>query len=168
MITFMGQLLLASWSLTPKGYAQCNGQLMSIAANQPLFSLLGTMYGGDGMRTFALPNLQGRTPVGTNQPPQQGTAGGFETITLSPNELPPGSHTHQLMGTTTAASGPNPSMNSFATTTGSATLYAPAASLVPLVAGSISQAGGQGHENRQPFLVLNWLIALTGIFPQRQ
>lgn len=163
---YIGQLLLASWNFTPRGFAQCNGQLLNISGNQPLFSLLGTKYGGSGSQ-FALPNLQGRTPVSFNQQYKQGLAGGSETIALNPSQFPVSSHTHQLQGTTTAASSPIPSGNAFAATTGGATLYAPAANLVPLNGGSISTTGGQPHENRQPYLVLNWLIALTGIYPER-
>lgn len=163
---FMGQLLLASWNNTPRGFAQCNGQLLNISGYQLLYSLLGTQFGGNGSSNFALPNLQGRTPIGFIQQSQLGVSGGFETIALNSNQIP-GSHTHQLQGTATAASGVNPGGSAFATTAGNATLYAPAANLVPLNAASISTTGGQPHENRQPYLVLNWLIALTGIYPTR-
>jgi microcystin-dependent protein len=164
---FIGQLLLTSWGFAPRGiYAQCNGQLMSIRSNQPLFALLGVAYGGDGINTFALPNLQGRTAIGMTSPSQRGQIGGAESHTLTSSEVP-GSHTHQLLGSSAGPGSANPAGNAFATTTGSATLYGAAGSPAILSGGSISSVGGQGHENRQPFLVMNWSIALQGIYPSR-
>jgi microcystin-dependent protein len=163
MTPFLGQLMLASWNYTTQGWAQCNGQLMPIAQNQALFALLGTTYGGDGRVTFALPNLQGRTPVGFGNGINLGQAGGEEYHTLLASEVPLHGHTLQ------AASGANstkPGGNLVAG--GGATLFTGAANLGAMSAGTIGNTGGsQPHENRQPYLVMNWCIALQGIFPSQ-
>jgi|SRR5580658_4557246 microcystin-dependent protein len=165
-IPFIGQLLLASWNYAPKGYATCNGQLLPISQNQALFAVLGTTYGGDGIRTFGLPNLQGRTPVGYGAGVVIGQTAGQDAHTLLAAEVP--SHTHALQATTTSASIISPGGNLLAATAGAATLYTGASGLAPMNAATISNAGGsQPHENRQPFLVMNWCIALTGIFPSQ-
>jgi microcystin-dependent protein len=166
MEPFIGQLLLAAWDYAPNGYAQCNGQALSINTYNQLYRVLGTAYGGDGRSNFKLPDLRGRTPIGTSNPTQVGQAGGAETHTLTPAEVP-GSHTHALQGTAAAAGSFNPAGNAFATTTGSATLYGAAGNPAVLNGATISTIGGQPHENRQPFLVLNWCIALSGIYPER-
>ena len=165
---FLGQLMLVSFNFAPKGFAMCNGQLLPINQDQALFSLLGTTYGGNGVQTFGLPNLQGRTPIGyaSNGSVALGQVSGEESHTLLLNEVP--SHTHQLQGTTTAASTPNPVGNVFGTTAGNLLSYAGASGLQAMNQASIGNNGGsQPHENRQPFLVMNWCIALQGIFPSR-
>jgi len=159
---YMGQLMLASFNFAPRGYAQCNGQLMPINQNQALFSLLGTNFGGNGVNSFGLPNLQGRTPIGAGQSIALGQVGGEETHTLSPAEVP--SHTHQIFAGG-LASGVSPSN---ALLGSGAPIFTPASSLVAMHTGTLPQFGGsQGHENRQPYLVLNWCISLQGIFPPR-
>jgi len=163
---FLAQLMLASFNFAPKGFATCNGQLLAINSNQALFSLLGTTYGGDGRTTFGLPNLQGRTPVGQGSGIVLGQTAGQETHTLIQGEVP--QHFHQLTGSGAAASSGNPSGSIFASTSGNTTPYASASGLVPLNPQSISTYGGsQPHENRQPYLVMTWCIALQGIFPSR-
>ena len=164
---FLGQLMLASWNFANKGFALCNGQLLPINQNQALFSLFGTTYGGDGRVNFGLPNLQGRTPMSFGNGFNLGQVDGEEFHTLVANEVP--THTHTLQGTTTAASAAKPPTgNLLAATSGAATLYAGASSLQPMNAATISFVGGsQPHENRQPFLVMNWLVALQGIFPSQ-
>jgi microcystin-dependent protein len=158
---YFGELMLASFNFAPKGYALCNGQILQINANQALFSLLGTTYGGDGRVNFGLPNLQGRTPIGFNGPFPLGARGGEDFHTLVAAEVPP--HTHQLQG---SGAGPSSASALFATTAATPKLYTGPSNLVPMNAATIPIAGGgQSHENRQPFLVMNWCIALTGIFP---
>jgi microcystin-dependent protein len=164
---FIGQLLLASFNFAPRGYQQCNGQALPISSNQALFSLLGTYFGGNGVTTFQLPNLQGRTPVGFGDGIERGQVGGEDFHTLTTQEVPP--HIHSLQGTTSAATSPTPDGNVFGTTTGNVTFYAAQPGIiVTMNPATISSAGGsQPHENRQPFLVMTWCIAISGIFPTR-
>jgi len=163
MTPFLGQLMLASWNYTTTGWAMCNGQLMAINQYQALFALLGTTYGGDGRVNFALPNLQGRTPVGFGSNIQLGQVGGEDFHTLSAGEVP--GHTHPLQ----AASGANLTKPGGALVAGGgATLFTGAANLGAMNVLTIANSGGgQPHENRQPFLVMNWCIALQGIFPSQ-
>jgi microcystin-dependent protein len=164
---FVGQLMLASFNFAPKGYTTCNGQTLAINANNALFSLLGTTYGGNGVSTFQLPNLQGRTPVGFSTGIVLGEVGGQDAVTLLPAQLP--LHQHTLSGTTSGATVPGAVGNIFGVTTGNLTLYAAqSGSVVTMNSSTISSQGGsQPHENRQPFLVMTWCIALVGIFPSR-
>ena len=161
---FLGQILMTSFNFAPKGYAACNGQTLSINQNTALFSLLGTFYGGNGTQTFALPNLQGATPLHMGGSFTIGQVGGEATHTLIQGEMP--SHTHQLLGdpaaaTTTAASG-----NVWASSTASP--FSSTAANTGMNATAIGIAGGsQAHDNFQPFLVINFVIALQGIFPSR-
>jgi microcystin-dependent protein len=161
MTPYLGQLMLASWSYTTKGWAMCNGQLLPINQNQALFALLGTTYGGNGIQNFALPNLQGRTPIGFGNGTVLGQVGGEEFHTLLPSEVP--IHTHALM----AGPGANLTKPGAALVAGGgASLFTGAANLVPLNAATLGNTGGSlPHENRQPYLVMNWCIALSGIFP---
>lgn len=158
---FLGEVRLMSFGFAPKGWALCNGQLLPINQNQALFSLLGTTYGGNGQTTFALPNLQGRTPTHMN-PDALGAAQGEENHLLTQGEIP--GHTHQLSGTSAAATTLVPAANVLATATN---LYGnpPATTLLP---GTLLPAGGsQPHTNMQPYLVINFCIALQGIFPSQ-
>jgi microcystin-dependent protein len=164
---YVAQLLLGSWNIVPKGYAQCNGQILQINANQALFALLGTTFGGNGVQTFALPNLQGRTPVGVGSNGGNTTAwgqiGGEETHTLIAAEVPQHNHALNVVG------GANSTLsNGNMLASGGANVYTAPANLGAMIAGTLSTVGSsQAHENRQPYLVMNWLIALTGIFPSR-
>jgi microcystin-dependent protein len=161
---YLGQLLLASFNYAPKGYALCNGQIMAINQNAALFSLLGTTYGGNGIQTFALPNLQGRTPVGVGNGINYGEISGEDSHTLLSSEVPV--HTHQLQAASTGANGAKPEGEILAG--GGANFFTGAANLVAMNAATLSNVGGsQSHENRQPFLVMTWCIALSGIFPTR-
>jgi microcystin-dependent protein len=164
---FLGEIRLMAFNYAPKGWAQCNGQLLPINQNQALFSLLGTMYGGNGQTTFALPNFQGRVPmhVGSNT---QGQAFGESVHTVTSNEMP--QHTHFVSASGTQGNQPNvanpPTNNVLARTTDN--VYQTAQNLTPLNAGSVTNVGGsQAHENKQPYLVLNFCVALQGIFPSR-
>ena len=160
---FLGQLMLVSFNFAPKGWALSNGQTLAINQNTALFSLLGTFYGGNGVQTFALPNLQGRTPLSFGNTYVIGQTGGEESHTLITNEVP--SHTHTI----SAAGGANLAKPVGALLAGGGVAaYTGAASLVALNGATLASAGGsQPHENRQPFLVMNWVIALQGIFPSR-
>jgi len=162
---YLGQLMLASFAFAPKGFALCNGQLLPINQDQALFSLLGTTYGGNGTTTFALPNLQGRTPVGFGNGFSQGQVGGEESHALLQSEVP--LHTHQLHGTSSPSNSASPASNVFAAPA-AITPYGTTSGAVAMNGGSISSyGGGQPHENRQPYLTMNWVIALEGIFPSR-
>lgn len=162
---FLAEIRMVSFAFAPRGWALCNGQLLPINQNQALFALLGTTYGGNGQTSFALPNLQGRTPVHDGGGLVLGTTGGQQAVTLSPAELP--AHAHALAATADVASSTAP--------TGAvpakkprfgADVYATAANQTPLAPGSLaSVGGGQAHSNMQPFLTLNFVIALQGIFP---
>lgn len=162
---FLGQILPAAFAFAPKGFAQCNGQMLAIAQNQALFSLLGTQYGGDGRVTFGLPDLRGRTPIGFNDTYPIGAAGGAETVTLTSQNLP--THVHQLSGTAATDTTRNPNGGLLGTAT--TNLYAPTGGPQVLLApGSVASTGGtHPHENMQPYSVINYCIALTGIFPSR-
>lgn len=171
---FIGQIMLAGFGFQPKSYALCNGQLVPITQNQALFSLLGATYGGNGATTFALPNLQGCTPVGFGPsadsqwqptPYQIGEMGGTETVTLSSAQIP--SHLHAGQGTSAAGAVQNPTNRVFASN--SNPLYAPAgAAEVMLSPTTVASAGGgQAHGNMQPCLAINFCIALAGEYPSR-
>jgi microcystin-dependent protein len=163
---FLAEVKIISWNFPPKGWAFCNGQLMAINQNQALFSVLQTNYGGNGQTNFALPNLQGRVPIHTGGQigAVPGSFGGEESHTLSPSEMP--SHVHTLQGVSAAGTVELPSGN-FLAQSGSQP-YHSATSPAAMDPSSISNFGGsQPHENRQPFLVLNFVISLSGIFPSR-
>jgi microcystin-dependent protein len=162
---YLGQLLLASFNFAPRGYAQCNGQVMSIQQNAALFSLLGTFYGGNGIQTFALPNLQGRTALGTGDGFTIGQIGGEVQHTLTAQEVP--LHTHQVFGTGTNANVASPKGALLALAQG-VSPYVAAGAQTNLNNATLTQFGGsQPHPNQQPFLVLNWCISLSGIFPSQ-
>jgi microcystin-dependent protein len=158
---FLGQLMIVPYNFAPKGWAFCNGQLLPINQNQALFSLLGTVYGGNGTTNFALPDLRGRVAVHNADGHHLGQRAGAATHTLSIQELP--THIHFLNGQSAAATTPVPTGNVLAA---AANLYGDASNLVALHPQSITNVGGsQPHENRQPYLTLNFVISLVGIFP---
>lgn len=166
---FLGQIGLFSFTFPPKGWAFCNGQILSIAQNQALFSLLGTTYGGDGITTFALPNLQGRTPISAGQGPglspyALGQTGGETAHVLTTAEIAAHTHGAATASDTTQLSpqahywAPNADFNATYSTTTSGTL----------AVGAVGLAGNnQPHENMQPYLALNFCIALVGVYPSR-
>ena len=158
---FLAEVKIISWNFAPRGWALCNGQLLPINQNQALFSLLGTTYGGDGQTTFGLPNLQGRTPVHVGQGIVQGQVAGGASHTLTTQEL--SAHSHTPTANSALASVGSP-VNNFWSGTGS---YAPAANGAMNSAGILPIGGSQPHENWSPYLVLNFIIALQGIYPSR-
>jgi microcystin-dependent protein len=160
---FLGELKIVSFNYPPRGWALCNGQLLPINQNQALFSLLGTMYGGNGQTTFALPDLRGRVPIHLGPSFTQGQNGGEAAHTLTLQEMP--THTHPAQATTSNADAAIPTGNLLGAANN---LYTPAGNLTALDPTSISAAGSsQPHANEQPYLTLTICIALVGIFPAR-
>jgi microcystin-dependent protein len=164
---FLSEIRIMSFGFPPKGWATCDGQLLPINQNQALFSLLGTTYGGDGRVNFGLPNLQGRAPIHMGSSHTLGERGGEQAHTLSISEI--STHTHTAQATTATATTNNPTTALMLAKTTAAALYASAASnLVAMAANELGSVGGsQAHLNMQPFLVLNFSIALQGIFPSQ-
>jgi microcystin-dependent protein len=165
---FLAEIRITSFNFAPKGWALCNGQLLPINQNQALFSLLGTTYGGDGRVNFALPNLRGRTPVHMGAGLTLGEQGGAEAVTLLSASFP--SHTHELRATAEVASSTEPAGRVLAKKPrfGADVYAAPPGAPTALAATSLTNAGGsQPHTNLQPFLTLNFVIALQGIFPSQ-
>jgi microcystin-dependent protein len=176
---YVGEIRMTSFNFAPKGWLLCNGQILSIASNQALFSLLGTFYGGNGTQTFALPNLQGRVPVNMGQgnglsPYVIGQLGGTETVTLLNNNMP--IHNHLIAASTNFGTSDAPSGNILAQTN-AGTASAPSAGQLDFVTGSGNttmepatfgqQGGNQSHPNIQPYLVVSFMIATVGIYPSR-
>jgi len=159
---FLAEIRLFPFSFAPRGWAQCNGQLLPINQNQALFSLLGTTYGGNGQTTFALPNLQGRLPVHVGGGITLGQSGGAASHALTQGEMP--QHTHPAVGSSTLADQGVPTGNLWGT--GNAA-YHPAANTTMNAACISNTGGGQAHENWSPYLTINFCIALQGIFPSR-
>jgi len=168
---FLGQLILVAFNFAPRGFAMCNGQILSISQNTALFALIGTFYGGDGMTTFALPNLQGRVPIH-----QGALAGGsvydlaetlgVESVTLTVGQMP--AHSHSVNASASKGNKASPIGSYPASDAAGVTAEYNGTPTGVMNAGMIATVGGsQPHENRQPSLVMNWVIALQGIFPSR-
>jgi microcystin-dependent protein len=163
---FLSEIRMMSFGFAPQGWALCNGQLLSINQNQALFSLLGTTYGGNGSVNFALPNLKGRVPIHEGAGHTLGEQGGEQAHTLSINEMP--AHTHQLFATSAAANTNNPTNGMLANSAPAEMYRSLLGNAVTPFSGTIATVGGsQGHLNMQPFLVINFCIALQGIFPSQ-
>jgi microcystin-dependent protein len=168
MDPYIGEIRCFGFNFAPQGWALCNGQLMSISQNTALFSLLGTMYGGDGRVTFGLPDLRGRVPLAFGQGPgltdrTQGEVGGTEAVSLTAATLAPHGHT---VAASSAATTKNPS-GALPALTGAGSSYGTTADLAMSPAMIGGGGSGQPHDNMQPYVVLNWSIALVGIFPPR-
>ncbi len=172
---FVAEIRIFPFNFAPKGWAFCDGQLLPISQNTALFSLVGTYYGGDGKSTFALPNMQGNAPIhtGGNQPGpglstyDLGQTGGSQTVTLLESEMPAHSHIVSAAPTIVAGDTNIAQGNAFAQSS-QGNAYGPAASLTQLAFQTVSLAGGSlPHQNMQPYLTLNFCIALQGIFPAR-
>ena len=175
---FLSEIKLVSFNFPPKGWALCNGQLLPINQNQALFALLGTTYGGNGQTNFALPNLRGRVPIHFGGGHSLGEAAGSTSVTINIQQLP--THTHPLMARTDLVSpngaGQDPTGKFYARPQlavqgGNITAinaYADPSNLVSLSPQAVSNVGGsQPHNNMMPYLVLNFIIALQGIFPSQ-
>lgn len=165
---FVAEIRIFPFNFAPTGWAFCNGQLISISQNTALFALLGTVYGGDGKSTFALPDLEGRAPMHPGQGQglslrDLGETSGAEAITLLQSEIPV--HTHSLVAVNTTSLSTNPTNNFPA----KATMYSKTATnLVNMAPQALAPAGGSlPHNNMQPYLTLNFCIAMQGVFPQR-
>jgi microcystin-dependent protein len=161
---FLSEIKIMSFGFPPKGWALCNGQLLSINQNQALYSLLGTTYGGDGRINFGLPNLQGRTPNHMGQGLTLGQMGGEQTHTLTTGEVPP--HTHGAIGASDNSDAALPTGNYLGAANN---FYTPMPGQpTTLQPATVTTVGGsQSHENMQPYLVLNFCIALLGVFPSQ-
>lgn len=161
---FLGEVKLISWNFPPKGWAFCNGQLLPINQNQALFSLLGTAYGGNGQTTFALPDLRGRAALHQGQGFTVGQRAGEEFHTLITGEMP--QHNHLVNASDTQGNLNTVQGNLLAREVG--VPYGALSSPTTLHPTTVTNFGGsQAHENRQPFLVINFIIALQGIFPSQ-
>ena len=159
---FLSEIKIVSFSFAPKGWALCNGQVLPINQNQALFALIGTTYGGDGRITFALPDLQGRVPRHTGQGHALGEQGGEQNHALATGEMPP--HTHGVQASSAASGGNSSPVNRFLG--GGTDVYHAPANPTPMAPATLAGAGGnQPHPNMQPFLVVSFCIALTGMFP---
>ncbi|WP_066584554.1 phage tail protein [Sphingomonas pruni] len=180
---FIGEVKMFGGNFSPRGYAYCSGQLMDISQNQALFALIGTIYGGDGVTTFALPNLQGRIPLHQGQGPGLsnriiGEMAGTETVTLLSTQMPV--HNHQPVANNVDPTNDAPAPNTMpcrpkqAVGGNSALLYTDptktptAGDLKPMLAGIIGNAGSNlPHDNVMPFLCISFIIALEGVFPSQ-
>ena len=169
-LAFLGTIRLVGFNFAPVDWALCHGQLLPISQNTALFALVGTYFGGDGVQTFALPDLRGRVAISQGQGPglsnyTQGQPGGVETVTVSSAQVP--THTHTLMAAANVTA-PNPGPGLALGTPAAAVRIYGAGSPTALASGSILPFGAAGaHENRDPYLGLNYIIALAGIFPSQ-
>lgn len=169
---FIAEIRIFAGNFAPRGWAFCNGQLLPISQNTALFSLIGTTYGGDGRTTTALPNLEGRAPMHPGRGPgltdkRLGERGGFETVTLTEAQMP--SHRHTIRAANSPFGGlqaPNPQRT--LNRSGSGNAYHAPTALVPMASQVLPQTGGsQAHNNEQPYLTMNFIIALVGLYPSR-
>ncbi|HEX8449471.1 MAG TPA: tail fiber protein [Allosphingosinicella sp.] len=160
---FLAEIRLMSFNFAPKGWAMCNGQLLPINQNQPLFALLGTTFGGDGRVNFALPDYRGRTPIHAGAGHTLGEKGGAQAVTLTIANLP--AHTHFANASNNSGSTNLPAGNLLANSAPNA-LFGPVQNLAAMNPATIGNTGGsQAHLNMQPYLALTFCIALQGIFP---
>ncbi|HYO61899.1 MAG TPA: tail fiber protein [Actinomycetota bacterium] len=169
---FLGEIRMFPFRYAPRGWAFCDGQVMHIAQNSALFSLVGSTYGGDGDRTFALPDLRGRAPVHTGVDESGtrwtlGAIGGWQEVSLNRWELP--AHTHEVAATEETARQLVPGHgHALGRADGGAAYVFPPRELTPMAREALAPAGeGQPHDNMQPYLTTNFCIALQGVFPQR-
>ena len=177
---FVGEIRMFAGNFAPRDWAFCDGQLLPVNQFMTLFSLLGTTYGGDGRTTFGLPDLRGRAPIHFGQGPgrsnyRQGQRGGAESVTLHEQQMPSHAHTvsAEVKAVNTGGNQSTPGGHTWAADPRGATnIYSDAAPDADMSAGSVAgtaqnAGGGQAHENRSPYLVVNYIIALNGIYPSR-
>ena len=168
MPPFIGEIRMFAGNFAPQGWMFCEGQTLPISENDALFTLIGTMYGGDGEETFQLPNLQSRIPIHFGTGPdgntyQQGEMAGVEQVTLSGQQIP--IHTHTMLGSSNSANTGNPA-NKVIAQSASTTYMIVSDPTVQMNAAAVTPIGGsQPHENCQPFLCINYIISLYGVFP---
>ena len=163
---FLSEIKIVSFNFPPKGWALCNGQFLPINQNQALFALLGTTYGGNGQTTFALPNLRGQVPIHMGNGHTLGEKAGSTAVTVNIQQLP--THLHPLQAVNGPSTTNTPSASVLYSNSTSSQAYQPAANLVAMSAQAVSSVGGsQAHTNMMPYLVLNFIIALQGIFPSQ-
>lgn len=168
---FIGEIKMFAGTFAPVGYAFCDGQLLPIAQNTALFSLIGTTYGGDGQTTFALPDLRGRAPIHEGQGSgltsrQLGSGGGTENNTLTVNQMP--AHSHSLVAVSTAGNQNSPTNNLLGDTTAFDKEYSDASGNTTMNSSAIGNTGGgQQVNNMQPYRVINYIIALQGVYPSQ-
>jgi microcystin-dependent protein len=166
---YIGEVRLVGFNFQPSGWNFCNGALVSIAENSTLFQLIGTIYGGDGQNTYGLPNLQGRVPVhfGSNGISNyvMGQTGGAENVTVTQNQYPV--HSHTLLASANPGSSSSPTGNVAGGFTDAYSASAPTSAIALNPLSLPSSGGSQPHENLQPYLVLNWVISLFGVFPSQ-
>ncbi len=167
MDPFIGQISTTAFNFAPRGWMLCDGQALPIAQYQALFAILGTTYGGDGVRNFNLPDLRGRAAVCAGQATVIGEAGGTEAVALNATQIP--SHTHNAQAISAAGTSPSPSGGVWAKSANNANQFVVDKNPSVPMAASASGPGGQGqaHPNMPPMLVLNFIIAFQGIFPSR-
>lgn len=165
---YVGECRLVGFNFAPVGWSICQGQLVSIQQNEVLFQLIGTTYGGDGISNFVLPNLQGRVPIHQASGYPVGLVGGQETVTITTQTMP--QHTHALIATNSPATSGFVQGNVLGSGAVGSQVYnaitpAPSVAMNPT---TLSSAGGsQPHDNLQPYLALNWIISMFGIFPSQ-
>lgn len=167
---FIAEIRIFPFNFAPQGWAFCDGQLLPIAQNTALFSLVGTFYGGDGETTFGLPNLQGRLPMHPGHGPglsarSLGQSGGVETVTLNTSQVP--AHSHSVKASTNPGDLDAPNANRGLARSSGGFAYTGEANMVDLASPVSTQGGGQAHNNLMPSLTLNYCIALVGVFPSR-
>ncbi len=167
---FVGEIRMFAGNFAPRSWAFCDGQLLAISQNDALFSLLGTIYGGDGRTTFGLPDMRGRIPVHQGSGPgltprQLGLKTGSETVTVTTNQLP--SHSHDFTASSAAGTA-NTAAGNYLASSASVRVYRPVGPNVSLNSGSVTNTGGsQSHNNVGPFQCVHFIIALFGIYPSR-
>lgn len=168
---FVGEIRMFAGSFAPRGWAFCDGQLLAVSQNDALFSLLGTIYGGDGRTTFGLPDMRGRVPIHAGSGPglsprRLGAKAGAESVTLTVNQMP--SHSHPLQASQNPATESRPTGNVTSSDTSADIYFTNSPAFTNMSSSAVTNVGGsRKHTNLQPFLCINYIIALFGIYPSR-